>query len=129
MNSLKHKGLTAVSSGLHAQSQPMEIRWYTERLLEEYGLSRFAAQKHRQTTQTNLNSTNLIVFMGKSVYTCCEKNYTIKKPYVTWNIKDVNCHDTDSKLLKLTEKSFKEIKNKVKELVSDLKTGNVIIKK
>ena len=118
LNSLQIKGISAISSGAHAKTQPMEIRWYTERLLEEHGLSRFASPTHRQTTTAGINACGLVVFLGPSVYKCCKKNYTIKKPHIIWDVKDVNCHDSDAKLLKLTEKSFKEIKNKVKELLA-----------
>ena len=121
LNSLKSKGIVAVSSGTHAKRQPMEIRWYTERILEEYGLSRFASKTHRQITARNLNACDLIVFFGKTVYKFCKENFTIKKPFVIWEVNDVRSRQDDTKVVKLSEKTFKEIKNKVKELISDLK--------
>ncbi len=121
LNSLKHKGIGAVSSGAHAKTQPMEIRWYTERILEEYGLSRFTSKVHRQTTASNLKDSDLIVFFGPSVYGFCKKNFPMKKPCVIWDILDLHPRQSEPKVVKLTEGAFKEIKNKVKELISGLK--------
>jgi protein-tyrosine-phosphatase len=118
LNSLKPRGIVAVSSGTHAKIQPMEIRWYTERILEEYGLSPFASKLHRQTTSSNLKDCDLIVFFGPSVYSFCKKSFAIKKPHIVWKVKDVRSKYTDSKLVKLTEGSFREIKKKIKELIS-----------
>lgn len=122
LNSLKLKNFKAVSSGTHAKKQPMNVRWYTEKILEEYNLLKYASKTHRQTTNLNLKACDFIVFLEKDVEKFCQAKFKVQKPFLVFHIKDVNSHLSGKKIITSTEKTFQEIKNKIKLLLSKLKT-------
>lgn len=121
LNSLGHKSITVVTSGVIAKKQPMVIRWYAQRILERYEISHFASKKPRQLTGANLNDCDLIVFFGQRAYDACIEKHEIKKPHVIWEIiKDIQPKDSVAKIVKSSEKTFKKIKRAVRKLVSEL---------
>ncbi|HYM65417.1 MAG TPA: hypothetical protein VES68_02950 [Candidatus Sulfotelmatobacter sp.] len=124
LNSKKLPNIKAISSGIgadHNISGP--ISWYAQRIIQNEHLVSFEKPAWQKTTQELLNQGNFTVFMNSDIYDFCTSNFSFKNEnFETWDIKDLDLHqNTEEERIKISEKTFEEIKKRVDDLIETKK--------
>jgi protein-tyrosine-phosphatase len=131
--SKKLPNVTASSSGVRAlkhREHNGPISWYALRLLAKHNLvSHLPKFSPTNTTKKNLNIADLVIFMRDQHYQIATAEHEFNGKYEVWNILDINDTDiiydlsseeNERKVLRLTEKTFDQIKKRVDELVEKI---------
>ena len=128
LNSKQINGIEAFSSGTGIDKRNGPIGWPAERILQKTGLSLFMSPSSIQTTKKLLDSGDFTVFMDESHFKYAERLGFSAKNYEIWEIPDFSLeiiedfkgYDRDIEFMKISENTFKVIKEKVDELVKKL---------
>lgn len=124
--------ITATSSGLIASvNENGPISWITALLLRQQNMQEsLSSESWKQTTQSMLDSADMIVFMDFAVKEGAEKNFEFTESKIkVLNIHDiVNGHiDSDEGILNIIHegmKTFENIRNNVDEIYSEVVLQN-----
>lgn len=120
LNSKKLPNVTVISSGISAsENNNRPISWLTQRLFEVYKLVPFQKSGWTQTTKQLLDSANLTIFFDKKYYQYCVENFGFNSNnFEIWEIADLDGNIKEHlEKIKVTEKLFKVIKEKVDNLI------------
>ena len=127
-NSLNIKNYRAISSGTQAnKGHHIQISPYTEIILKNYGIDKYASKHKTQLTQERLNEANITICVNRDVYSdCLEANLNMPRRTYIWDIADVKDFDkaeieiANHQLPSEADRTFNLIKNHVDELVKFL---------
>jgi protein-tyrosine-phosphatase len=128
LNSKKIPNFKATSSGTEAKlGKNGEITWYAQRILFNNSLLPFTNKSWRQTTKSDLEKANMVVFIGKDNFNKVMSKFKVKpQKYIIWNIKDLWEYNlfsekeeikSDINKIKITEEIFEQIKANVDSLI------------
>lgn len=123
LNSKEIPGIEASSSGILANENLLgPITWYAQRLIQNERLVRFMPLLWTHTTSQLLKNADRVIFMDESHLEYCKKHFNFfSKNYEVWNIKDMSLDlRTEAEKIVSSERTFKEIKSKVDNLVMRL---------
>lgn len=116
MNSLKLRGVRAVSSGIIADTVHAPINWYALRMLEQQGMSRRRMASPRLSTRANVHSSDCMIFFTRKPYEFCKAWMSPGQDYQIWNIADMQ-GGTHGAKIRESERTFKQIKHRVDALI------------
>ena len=120
LNSKKLPNVTVISSGISASENcNRPISWLTQRLFEVDKLVPFQKPNWTQTNEELLKSADLTIFFDKGYYQYCVENLGFNSNnFEIWEVADLdgNIRETLEKI-KVTEESFKLIKEKIDSLI------------
>ncbi len=125
LKSKKISGLTVSSSGVRAERNLNgPICEYSVRLSQEAGIGDYLSPVWIQTTKSDIEVQDLIIFMDSSDYEYCRNELNCKLPnYEIWGIPDVpdsaiaeEAKD-DEKIMIYARSSFNMIKDKTDSLI------------
>lgn len=130
----KNKDIEVSSSGIIAEAKKMEngpICWYAMRLMKRHNLIPFMSWKERQTTKEALKGVNLLICMNQLHLDFCQNEMGYAGKFEVWDVPDLKEMDgfipptvsgieTDINHIKLTEKTFLLIKEKVGNLIKNI---------
>ncbi|PIZ99529.1 MAG: hypothetical protein CO135_02670 [Candidatus Levybacteria bacterium CG_4_9_14_3_um_filter_35_16] len=123
--------LKATSSGIEAkQNISGIITWEAQRIIQNNKLTDFESHVWHETTKELLDKADLVVFMQQMHHKYCKEKLGFrKKNFKIFNVKDFGDYgfgdeyvslEDDIERIKLSEKTFEEIKEKVDNLVREL---------
>ena len=136
LNSLELPNITAISSGTKAnRNLDGPVSWVAARLFRYYKLVPFASPSWIQTTKENLLKSDLVIYMEESHQTYCKNEFQIQiKNAEIWDIKDLDNYGLtrsdltlkdDIKRIRISDKTFKEIQQKVDQLAQGLRKMSI----
>ncbi len=125
LNSKQLGNVKAISSGLEADRNSRgPISWYAQRLIQRDKLVNYERINWHKTTKELLQKGDLTIFMEKTYFEYCKDNLGFNSDkYEIWNIPDVDDASFakgETYVMKISEKTFEDIKRKVDELVNKL---------
>ena len=128
LNSKQIPNLKVISSGIEAElNESGPVTWHTQRIIQQNKLVPFEKPTWEQTTKALLEKGDLTIFTRQSIYDYCIEHFGFNgKNFQIWDIHDagetVNNWDSlnEEEQIKVTEKIFKEIQQKVDELIKNL---------
>lgn len=129
LNSKKLKNIKAISSGIEAnKNQLYPISWLALKIIQNNKLALFMSNKQQQTTRKLLQKSNFVVFFEEKHHRFCKNNFDFNSNnYEIWNISDfqqkrkssgIKTPEEEVKRIKITEKTYEEIKRKVNKLLA-----------
>jgi protein-tyrosine-phosphatase len=132
LRSKKLPNVNVSSSGIQAKEfyhKNGPISWYAARLIKRHDLIPHTKRDSTQTSLKHLNNADIVVFMTDMHYTYAKTKLKYhKNTFEIWNIGDIDDADffgteRDSDMMRIqhSEKTFKQIKEKVDSLVKRLK--------
>jgi protein-tyrosine-phosphatase len=131
MNSLRLKGLRALSSGTAATSHKarnLASHRITLKLLEEHGIRGFAKVGYGdQLTQSRFDRADIAVCMNQRVYDECQLCVTFPASPRVWSVADIGepgrTSNIESERQLYRQEAYQEIVWNVERLVSDVLSG------
>src|SRR4030067_3109479 len=124
LNSKQIPGLKVASSGIEAnQNISGIINWEAQRIIQNNKLADFESHLWKETTKELLDEADLVVFMQRVHYDFCKNKLGFtKNNFKIFDVKDLGDYgfgddyvslENDIERIKLSEKTFEEIKEKV----------------
>jgi protein-tyrosine-phosphatase len=115
-------GLRVSSSGIMAaMNSDLPIAPYTARLLDQYGLKRFAAPEWRQTTPAMVQSSDVLVFMEAEHHRFCKRWIDSKRQkHTIWSIPDIGRQVGAGQLMTEVDRTFQLIRQRTDTLLTEL---------
>lgn len=131
LNSKQIPGLKAVSSGVGAdQNINGIITWEAQRIIQNNKLIEFESHLWKETTKELLDQADLVVFMQQEYYEYCKDKLGFNgENFKIFNVKDFTDYgfgddfvslEDDIERIKISEKTFEEIKGEVNALIKEL---------
>ena len=110
--------LEVTSSGIEAKKNLNgTVCEYTVSVLEKAGLKAFLGKKWHETTKTELENQDLVIFMEKKQANFCLKQLKCHLDrYEIWEIRDINSKKENDSITLFAKKTFEEIKENVGKL-------------
>ena len=126
LNSKKLSNIQVFSSGIEADNNISgPIIWYAQKIIQQQNLVPFEKMVWDKTTRELLEKADFTIFMHKDIYDFCVNNLGFNSNnFEVWDIPDANEIEADWKTagqeerVKITEKTFEEIKKKIEELIA-----------
>jgi protein-tyrosine-phosphatase len=128
LNSKQLTNVRVISSGVEAHHNDSgSITWYAQRMIQNDGIVAFEKPVWDQTTKHLLEEGDLTIFMHRNIYDLCIKHIGyVPKNYQIWEIPDIRAKfptiEEEIRKIEVTEKIYAEIKQKVDELILNLKS-------
>ena len=133
LKSKKIPGISVISSGIRAQEDRYGyIAWYAQRLIEKKNLIDYSKPTWTQTTKDLYKSGDITVFMTSKNFDRCVKFFGfVPVYYKIWDILDLdelgyfvesNSYEDEKEKLRITDKTYLKIKDKVDDLLYKIKT-------
>jgi protein-tyrosine-phosphatase len=120
----------AMSSGIRASRNLSGIiTWESQRIIQKENLIEFENHAWHETTKELLDEANLVIFMQPKYYEFCKDNFGFSGNYKILNVNDLSDYgfvenyvslEDDIERIKVSEKTYTEIKEKVDNLVKEL---------
>lgn len=128
MNSKQIPGVTATSSGIHADDNLNgDICWYTKIILDEADLWQYTFPTWTKTTSELLAANDLIIFMQEEHSNFVQRKLRYIPPqFEIWNVSDVigagffQTARSKARMLQKDREIFEKIKEKVNSLADRL---------
>ena len=131
LNSKQIPGIRAVSSGIKAnQNISGIVTWEAQRIIQNNKLVDFESHIWKETSKELLDEADLVVFMQQIHYEFCKNKLGFtKNNFKIFDVKDFQDYgfgddyvslENDIERIKISEKTFEEIKEKVDNLVKEL---------
>jgi protein-tyrosine-phosphatase len=133
LNAQAVPGLTAMSSGIHAQrNEHGPITWYAARIIKHHQLVPFMSLCWKQTDAASLEAADELVFMAEEHRAYCQEHFVLaKRPFRVWDVPDVDpllipesaaASERETILVRETERTFERITKLVDELIAQLRS-------
>lgn len=128
-NSKVTKGLTSFSSGLVAGEDLIgPISWLAERIIQKNNLAKYMSFSFQKTSKELLDKADYTIFMEEYMLDFCKEEFGYNsQDYEIWNIPDlilipgvIEEFAKDVEKIKVSEKTFEDIKQKVNNLIVKL---------
>ena len=125
LKSLNLKNVSVLSSGTNVNWQdPTEKQYYTNsmKLLGKHNIDVYAKEMPEQLTQSRISDSDIIICMNQRVMDEAHNLIDLPQDTINWNSIDIGeAHRIQAENRKLYEEEiYKEITEKVDELVKDL---------
>jgi protein-tyrosine-phosphatase len=126
LNSKQIPNIKAISSGIVAERNDCgPITWYSQKIIQQNHWVPFEKPTWDQTTKILLEEGDLTIFMNQDIYDFVVEHFAFNgKNFQIWDIHDTDkpfatVHDEVRKI-EITENIFKEIQQKIDELIRSL---------
>lgn len=113
------------SSGINPEwCEKVHTSPWTEMLATHNHINQWLSDTNKRTSQSDLDNSDLIVFMSEDVYRDAKESYTFNKDKsLVWHVKDKKDWSTKMPARQKRDRTFKQIRRKVNNLIEDITAG------